>query len=189
MEQLDYNLCGKLLIAMPDMGDARFDRSVIYICAHSDEGAMGLIINRPRPKLRMVKLLKELGIHVEGVIREKLVHFGGPVERMRGFVLHTDEYSTDGGTIPVGGDIAMTATMDILQDIACGKGPKTSLLALGYAGWGANQLEDEILQNSWLTCDASPDIVFGNDNAAKWTDALASIGVSPQLLSTTVGHA
>ena len=186
-DQLD--LSGKLLIAMPDMGDPRFDRSVIYICEHSPEGAMGLIVNKPRPKIRYVKLLQELEIEVEGIIREKLVHYGGPVERMRGFVLHTDDYETESGTIEIDGGVAMTATVDVLHDIARGNGPRTSLLALGYAGWGPDQLEGEIASNSWLTCDGTQEIVFGEDNDNKWQAALASIGVSPQLLSGTPGHA
>lgn len=183
------NLAGKLLIAMPDMGDPRFDHSVIYICDHSDEGAMGLIINKPRPNLRYVKLLKELDIQVEGIVRNKLVHYGGPVERMRGFVLHSPDYDAQDGTMTVTDGLSMTATVDVLMDIAMGKGPAQSLLALGYAGWGPEQLEGEIGQNSWLTCDASPDLVFADDNDLKWEQALATLGVSPLLLSTTAGHA
>lgn len=183
------SLVGKLLIAMPDMGDPRFDRSVIYICAHSDEGAMGLIVNKPRPKIRFLNLLKQLEIEVMGIIREADVHYGGPVETLRGFVLHTDDYRTEGGTLDVADHIGMTATIDILEDIARGKGPQTSLLAIGYSGWGEGQLESEIAQNGWLTCDASHDIIFGNDNGAKWEAALATLGVTPELLSATAGHA
>ena len=189
MDYEDSSLVGKLLIAMPDMGDPRFDRSVIYICAHSEEGAMGLIVNKPRPKIRFFNLLKQLEIQVKGIVREADVHYGGPVETMRGFVLHTDDYRTEGGTQDVADHISMTATIDILQDIARGKGPKTSLLAIGYAGWGEGQLEGEIAQNGWLTCDASHDIVFGADNAVKWEAALATLGVTPHLLSSTAGHA
>lgn len=189
MDPDEFSLVGKLLIAMPDMGDARFDRSVIYIISHSDEGAMGLIINKPQPKLKFVKLLKQLDIKVDGIIREACVHYGGPVETVRGFVLHTDEYHTDAGTTSVADNIAMTATIDVLQDIAKGVGPTTSLLALGYAGWSASQLETEISNNGWLTCDADEALVFGTDNDKKWTQALAKLGVSPLLLSSTAGRA
>ncbi|MFT5065536.1 MAG: putative transcriptional regulator [Yoonia sp.] len=189
MEPDDFNLVGKLLIAMPDMGDPRFDRSVIYICAHSEEGAMGLIVNKPQPKLRFINLLKQLDIEVEGTVREARVHYGGPVETVRGFVLHTDDYRTEGGTVDVADHICMTSTMDVLQDLARGKGPDTALLAIGYAGWGEGQLEGEIFQNGWLTCDADPDIIFGIDNDSKWTDALAILGVSPALLSSSAGRA
>lgn len=189
MESDCFDLSGKLLIAMPDMGDPRFDRSVIYICDHSEDGAMGLIVNKPRPKIRYVKLLQELEIDVEGIIRDKLVHYGGPVERMRGFVLHSDDYETESGTLEIESGVSMTATLDVLHDIAAGCGPQTSLLALGYAGWGPDQLEAEIASNSWLTCDGCAKIIFGDDNDQKWSAALASIGVSPQVLSGTAGHA
>jgi len=189
MDPDDFNLVGKLLIAMPDMGNPRFDRSVIYMCAHSEEGAMGLIVNKPQPKLKFVKLFQQLDIDVEGTVHDARVHYGGPVEGVRGFVLHTDDYRTEGGTIDVADHICMTATMDGLHDIARGKGPQTALLALGYAGWGAGQLEGEIVQNSWLTCDVDAGIVFGTDNDAKWTAALATLGISPELLSSTGGHA
>ena len=186
MESLDFNLAGKLLIAMPDMGDRRFDRSVVYICSHSQEGAMGLIINKPQPKLRFVKLLKQLKIKVEGIVREAKVHYGGPVETVRGFVLHSGDYPSQD---PAVGGIALTATLDILQDIARGRGPENVLLALGYAGWAAGQLEAEIASNGWLTCDADQALVFEVENARKWTEALAKLGVSPLLLSSTAGRA
>ncbi len=189
MENTSLNLAGKLLIAMPDMGDPRFDHSVIYICDHTQDGTMGLIINKPRPKLRYVKLLQELGIEVDGIVRDKLVHFGGPVERMRGFVLHSSEYQSETGTMSVDGGLSMSATMDVLVDIASGSGPHQAILALGYAGWGPDQLEGEIGQNSWLTCDATDDVVFNTDNDDKWEMALKTLGVSPMLLSSAAGHA
>lgn len=189
MDSTVLNLVGKMLIAMPDMGDPRFDRSVIYICAHSEEGAMGLIVNKPQPKLRFINLLKQLEIEVAGNVPETKVHYGGPVETVRGFVLHTDDYRTEAGTLDVDDHIGMTATMDVLEDIARGKGPKTALLALGYAGWGEGQLESEIAQNGWLTCDADPAIIFDMDNDGKWEAALDSMGVSAALLSATAGHA
>jgi putative transcriptional regulator len=189
MDHEDLNLIGKMLIAMPDMGDPRFDRSVIYICAHSDDGAMGLIVNKPQPKLKFSDLLQQLDIETSGTVPDVNIHYGGPVEVVRGFVLHTDDYRTEIGTMDVDAHISVTATLDVLQDLARGKGPQTALLALGYAGWDGGQLESEIAGNGWLTCDAVPDIIFGADNDAKWEAALASIGVAPALLSATAGHA
>lgn len=189
MQASKMNLNGKLLLAMPDMNDPRFDHSVIYICDHSDEGAMGLIINKPKPKLQCVELLRELQIDVDGIVCDKLVHYGGPVERARGFVLHSPEYSTEDGTIKVEGGLSMTVTVDVLKDIARGEGPVRSILALGCAGWGPAQLEGEIMQNSWLTCDATENLVFCANNDAKWEMALASLGVSSQLLTSTAGRA
>lgn len=189
MEQTDPNLLGKLLIAMPDMGDPRFDKSVVYICAHSEEGAMGLIVNKPQSKLRFGKLLEQLDISVKGEVSDIRVHYGGPVESMRGFVLHTSDYRSEMSTLDVDGHIGMTATLDVLEEIAKGEGPKTSLLALGYAGWGAGQLENEIAHNGWLTCDPTDAIVFGRANEHKWTAALKTLGINPLLLSSTAGHA
>jgi len=189
MEPTDSNLLGKLLIAMPDMGDPRFDKSVIYICAHSCEGAMGLIVNKPQPNLRFAKLLEQLDISVTGDIADVRVHYGGPVESVRGFVLHTSDYRSEMGTQDVDGHICMTATLDVLEQIARGEGPKTSMLALGYAGWGAGQLESEIMRNGWLTCDPTDAIVFGRANEHKWTAALKILGIDPLLLSSTAGHA
>lgn len=189
MEVDDFSLVGKLLIAMPDMGDPRFDRSVIYVISHSAEGAMGLIINKPQPKLGFVKLLEQLDIKVEGMVRETAVYYGGPVETVRGFVLHTDDYQTENGTVIVADNIAMTATINVLHDIAKGVGPEISLLALGYAGWSAGLLEAEIAGNSWLSCDADQALVFAAEHDLKWTQALAKLGVSPLLLSSTAGRA
>lgn len=189
MQPTDANLLGKLLIAMPDMGDPRFENSVIYICAHSKEGAMGLIVNKPQSKLRFSKLLEQLNISVDGEVKDVRIHYGGPVETARGFVLHTSDYRSEMGTLDVDGHIGMTATIDVLEDIAKGEGPETSLLALGYAGWGAGQLEGEIMRNGWLTCDPTDAIVFGRANEHKWTAALKVLGVDPLLLSSTAGHA
>ena len=189
MQPTDANLLGKLLIAMPDMGDPRFEHSVIYICAHSKEGAMGLIVNKPQSKLRFSKLLEQLDISADGDVKDVRIHYGGPVEMARGFVVHTSDYRSEMGTLDVDGRIGMTATIDVLEDIAKGDGPATSMLALGYAGWGAGQLEGEIKRNGWLTCDPTDAIVFGRANEHKWTAALKILGVDPLMLSSTAGHA
>lgn len=183
------NLAGKLLIAMPGMGDPRFAQSVIFVCAYSAEGAMGLIVNKPAEQLKIGQLLSQLGITpVEGA-RDIRVHIGGPVEHGRGFVLHTPDYTAKGSTLRVDNRFGMTATLDVLQALADGVGPEQSLLALGYAGWGPGQLEAEILANGWLTCEASPDLVFSAANTQKWQAALQSLGVNPISLSATAGHA
>ena len=189
MTEHSADLCGKILIAMPDMGDPRFDQSVVYMCAHSDEGSMGLIVNKPQPKLRFSNLLKQLEIPASDAARDIRVHFGGPVETTRGFVLHSTDYHSDKGTMEVSGDVGMTATLDVLEDIAKGDGPATSMLALGYTGWGPGQLEAEIGDNGWLTCDPSESILFGKENDDKWQAALALLGIDPLLLSSTAGRA
>lgn len=189
MIESESNLCGKLLIAMPAMGDPRFAYSVIYMCAHSEEGAMGLIVNKPQPEIRFSKLLEQLSIPQGDGVRDIRVHYGGPVDNARGFVLHSEDYRSETGTVEVDSGICMTATLDVLENIAQGNGPKTSLLALGYAGWGSGQLESEIAQNGWLTCDARDDIIFGRANEHKWTAALKVLGVDPLLLSGTAGRA
>lgn len=180
---------GKLLIAMPGMGDPRFDKSVVFICAHSDEGALGLIINKPTPELQFESLLKQLEINVDTPKQDIRVHFGGPVENGRGFVLHSGDYQTNDATLQVSDAFGMTATLDVLEEIANGTGPKSALLALGYAGWGPGQLESEILQNGWLTCDAPPELVFGAEDDTKWTAALSTLGVDALMLSETAGRA
>lgn len=183
------NLCGKLLIAMPGMSDPRFEKSVVYMCAHSDEGAMGLIINKPMPEVALADLLKQLSIEGAAQNQDVPVYFGGPVEVGRGFVLHSAEYQLDDNTLKVDEQFAMTATRDVLTDIAGGAGPATQLLALGYAGWGAGQLEGEIQQNGWLTCDATMDVVFNVPSKTKWTAALRLLGVDALTLSATAGRA
>ncbi|MGB0798726.1 MAG: YqgE/AlgH family protein [Planktomarina sp.] len=189
METLDSNLAGKLLVAMPGMTDSRFEHSVIFMCAHSEEGAMGLIVNKPAPDLEFKSLLEQLSISPAENARDIHVHFGGPVENGRGFVLHSADYDETDATLQVDDHFGMTATIDVLEDLAEGNGPDISLLALGYAGWAPGQIEAEILQNGWLTCDASFDIVFGLANDQKWTGALQSIGVDPLTLSASAGHA
>jgi putative transcriptional regulator len=182
-------LDGQLLIAMPGMGDPRFERAVIFMCAHSPEGAMGLIINKPAPDLKFKSLLRQLGITSEVDLDETPVHFGGPVEHGRGFVLHSSDYAVEGGSLRVSPRFAMTATLDVLQDMAKGSGPRQALLALGYAGWGPGQLENEIKENGWLTAAAEPELVFGGSAEAKWEAALRSLSIDPRLLSGGGGRA
>lgn len=181
-------LNGKLLIAMPGMGDPRFEHSVIFLCAHSDEGAMGLIVNKPSKDVDFTEILQQLSIEITPRSKTLSVHFGGPVEMARGFVLHSLDYTSSIQTLKVAG-YGMTATLDVLEDIAKGEGPEQSVLALGYAGWGPGQLEAEIAQNGWLTCDVSREVVFDLPDAEKWTAALASLGVDPLSLSATAGRA
>lgn len=179
---------GRLLVAMPQMEDPRFARSVVYLCAHTAEGAMGLVLNRELESLTFPDLLEQLGIEPTGATKEIRVHFGGPVESSRGFVLHSDDYAHE-GTLNVDDGIALTATVDILKDIAHGGGPRNCLLALGYAGWGPGQLDGEMQANAWLHVEADPDLVFGADLGTKWEAAMRKIGVDPSLLSGTAGRA
>lgn len=183
------DLTGKLLIAMPDMGDPRFDHAVIYMCAHSAEGSMGLIVNKPTPEVRFSDLLEQLSIEDGDLATDVRVHYGGPVETGRGFVLHTSDYTSGAGTMEVSAGVAMTATLDILEDIATGAGPKRSMLGLGYSGWGPGQLEGELMRNGWLVSDATDDILFGRAAEHKWTAALKVLGIDPLMLSTTGGSA
>lgn len=189
MTQEQLNLSGKMLIAMPGMGDPRFEKSVVYMCAHSQDGAMGLIVNKPTEDLSFESLLDQLGIQKSPSGRDIRIHFGGPVENGRGFVLHSADYPGGSATLQVNHDISMTATQDILEALAHGGGPAHSLLALGYSGWGPGQLEGEIVQNGWLTCDADEAIVFDADNDSKWSRALALLGIDPLTLSAAAGHA
>lgn len=183
------DLTGKCLIAMPGMGDPRFAHALVYLCAHSPEGTMGLIVNKPTSDLRMRDLLEHLSITPGPAIRNLPVHFGGPVEHGRGFVLHDDGYRSDLATLHVRRGFGMTATLDILEDLAEGRGPERAILALGYAGWGPGQLEQELAQNGWLTCEADSDLVFVTPDAEKWEAALARLGVSPLMLSQEAGRA
>ncbi|WP_151979870.1 MULTISPECIES: YqgE/AlgH family protein [unclassified Roseovarius] len=183
------DLTGKLLIAMPGMGDPRFAHSVVLLCAHSPDGAMGLIINKPTSDLRLRDLLEQLSIAPTGQTRNLPVHFGGPVEHGRGFVLHDRGYQSTLTSLEVNEDFAMTATLDILEDLARGTGPDRALLALGYAGWGPGQLESELAENGWLTCDADMELVFDTPNRAKWEAALTRLGISPLMLSSDAGRA
>jgi len=184
------NLTGKLLIAMPGMGDPRFDRSVVFLCSHGEEGAMGLIVNKPAPDIMLADLLEQLKITAEAPgCGQMPVHFGGPVETARGFVLHSADYQSNLHSMKVSDGFRMTATMDVLEDIAHGEGPRRALLTLGYAGWGPGQLENEIALNAWLTTEADPELVFGLADVAKWGGALRTLGVDPLTLSTSAGRA
>jgi putative transcriptional regulator len=185
----ELDLTGKILIALPGMGDPRFANSVVLVCAHSPEGGMGLIINKPTDDLRMRDLLDQLSITPGEGLRDLPVHFGGPVEHGRGFVLHDAGYTSAISTLEVSEAFAMTATLDILEDLAEGGGPDKALIALGYAGWGPGQLEDELAQNGWLTCDADADLVFDTRDARKWETALDRLGVSALMLSSEGGSA
>ena len=166
------DLTGKLLIAMPGMGDMRFEHSVVFLCSHGPEGAMGLIVNKPAEDVRLSDLLSQLDIVPQPPERDMPVHFGGPVESARGFVLHSTDYASSLQSMKVSDEFSMTATLDILEDIATGAGPKRALMMLGYAGWGPSQLESEIAMNGWLTADADPALIFGTADAEKWGAAL-----------------
>lgn len=182
-------LTARLLVAMPGMGDPRFVKSVIYLCAHSPEGAMGLIVNKPAADLRFADLLDQLKVPRGDATRDIRVRFGGPVEHARGFVLHSADYRSPAGTMQVDEGTAMTATRDVIEALARGDGPARALFALGYAGWGPGQLESEIAQNGWLVTDATDEIVFGPDDGAKWRMALATLGIDPLTLSAAAGRA
>ena len=189
-------LDGQCLIAMPGMSDTRFSRSVVYVCAHSEDGAMGIIVNKPASDTKFPDLLVQLDvIPSEELIRlpsqaEKLqVLRGGPVETKRGFVLHTADFFLESATLPIDDGICLTATLDILRAIAIGSGPESAVLALGYAGWGAGQLESEIQANGWLHCAADPALLFDDGIETKYTRALGKIGIDPAFLSREAGHA
>ncbi|WP_126401694.1 YqgE/AlgH family protein [Blastochloris tepida] len=189
-------LDGQMLIAMPSMRDERFERSVIYMCAHSAEGAMGIVVNQLAPDIQFSDLLVQLEIvpkaeliqlpKTVGAIR---VLRGGPVETGRGFVLHSADFFIENSTLPIDDGICLTATLDILKAIAHGEGPNNAVLALGYAGWAPGQLESEIQANGWLHCAADPDLIFGSETEAKYQQALRKIGVGIGNLASEAGHA
>jgi putative transcriptional regulator len=192
----ESNLEGQLLIAMPGMPDGRFSRSVVYMCAHSDDGAMGLIINKPTDDLRFGDLLEQIDLFDDDETIElsepdarRPIHDGGPVEVDRGFVLHSPDYFAKSATMTITDGICLTATTDILKAIASGSGPQRSMLALGYSGWGPGQLESELGANGWLNCPADPDLVFADDAAVKYDRALSKLGVDSSHLVNTAGRA
>ena len=179
---------GQLLVAMPQMSDPRFSRSVIYLCAHSAEGAMGLVINRLIDAVTLPDLLGQLGIEPGPETEHIRVHFGGPVESGRGFVLHSDDYVQE-ATLLIREGIALTATIDVLRAIAGGGGPRRSLFALGYAGWAPGQLDAEIQANGWLNINADNELIFGTALDDKWRRAIAKLGIDHSMLSGTAGRA
>jgi len=190
------DLTGQFLIAMPQMADDRFAQAVIYVCSHTSDGAMGIIVNQTAPNLSFPDLLRQLDIIPEdadivlpGLARRMQVHRGGPVETGRGFVLHSRDFVIDSSTLVIQDGICLTATLDILRAIAEGRGPAQAMLALGYAGWGAGQLETEIQENGWITSPADADIIFDTAIDSKWDRALATLGISPGSLSSEAGHA
>jgi putative transcriptional regulator len=187
-------LDGQLLIAMPYMSDKRFARSVIYMCAHSAQGAMGLIVNQRAPHISFAELLGQLSIDGEEDsqrldLADVDVHVGGPVETGRGFVLHSSDYFAADSTLPIDADVSLTATVDILRAIASGKGPSRAMLALGYAGWRPGQLEDEIQANGWLNCPSDLDLLFDRNIDQKYERALSKLGIDPSHLVSEAGHA
>jgi len=181
-------LTGQLLVAMPQMRDPRFARSVIYMCAHSADGAMGLVVNRRVGSITFDDLLKQLNIGPNKRSDEIRIHFGGPVEQGRGFVLHSSDY-LQSGSLRVDEQVALTATLDILKEMAAGGGPRKSLLALGYAGWGPGQLDAEIQANGWLSVSSDEALVFDADLDNKWERAIGKIGIDFSMLSGDAGHA
>ena len=189
-------LDGQLLVAMPTMQDERFARAVIYVCAHSSEGAMGIVINQPAQNIRFPDLLVQLDVIPSSGLIELpnqadtvRVLKGGPVETGRGFVLHTADFFIENSTLPIEQGICLTATLDILKAIARGKGPASAVLALGYAGWAPGQLENEIQANGWLNCDADSELLFGPNTEDKYNQAMRKIGVDPGKLASVAGHA
>lgn len=190
------SLKGQILIAMPQMGDERFTESVIYMVEHNDQGAMGLVINRIHDDMQFGDILEDLSlgepdemIRLSSDIAGRAVVRGGPVERARGFVLHSNDYFTEGGSVEVDGDVSLTANLDVLRAIAFSDdGPERSLFALGYCGWGMGQLESEIAQNSWLTAPSSNDLVFSVPFEERYDAALAQLGVNRAILSGEAGH-
>jgi len=181
-------LTGNLLLAMPQMRDERFMRSVIYICAHTSDGAMGLVINKIVDSVSFPELLDQLNISTDSADQQISVHFGGPVETGRGFVLHSADYVKD-ATLVINDEVALTATIDILKSIADGKGPERSILTLGYAGWAPGQLDQEIQANGWLSLPADNTLVFDNKPENIWENAMKKIGIDFNMLSGQSGHA
>jgi putative transcriptional regulator len=181
-------MTGRLLIAMPGMRDIRFHRSVVYICAHSAEGAMGLVVNKTLDSLTLPELMSHLKIPAESTVGSAKVHFGGPVETARGFVLHSADYVEE-ATMVIGDAFALTATLDVLRAIGRGEGPRQALLALGYASWSPGQLDSEIQANVWLQGSADEALVFDADDDSKWDRAIAELGIDARMLSIEAGHA
>jgi putative transcriptional regulator len=180
---------GKLLIAMPGMTDPRFQKSVVYMCAHSVEGAMGIIVNKAVAGLSFQDLLRKLGLEVTSRTPNFPVLYGGPVETGRGFVLHSGDYDCADATLPVSEDVSLTATLDILRALGEGRGPRNAIFALGYAGWSPGQIEDEIRANGWIHCDCDSSLLFNANLDGKWITALGKLGIDVSGLSAHAGHA
>lgn len=181
-------LTGHCLVAMPGMGDPRFEGTVIYLCTHSAEGAMGLVINRGLDDISFPDIVDQLGIAPTPLCETIRVQFGGPVDMARGFVLHTRDYHHE-GTLMVNEGVALTATLDVLRAIAAGEGPRQVLMALGYAGWSPGQLDKELRENVWLTVPADGALLFDVALEEKYTEAMRRLGIDPRLLSDSAGHA
>jgi putative transcriptional regulator len=181
-------MTGKLLVAMPYMTDSRFSQSVIYVCGHDDFGAIGLIINRTFPSLTFRELLRQLSIEVTPFCPNLTMYYGGSIEVSRGFILHSPDFSVE-STVVIDDSFAITSTLEILRSISQGEGPKNCVAALGYTGWTAGQLENEIQENTWMIADATHELVFNDSLELKWRHAMAHIGVDPALLSLDSGHA
>jgi putative transcriptional regulator len=189
-------LDGQMLIASPGMQDERFARSLIYVCAHSSEGAMGIVVNQPAPHISFADLLVKLDvipaadkIQLPSAAGDVTVLKGGPVETERGFVLHSADFFIEDSTLPIDEGICLTATLDILKAIARGNGPHNALLALGYAGWAPGQLENELHHNGWLHCSADRQLIFGTNIETKYEQAMLKLGIRPGMLSSEAGHA
>lgn len=189
-ENKDFNLTGKLLLAMPNLGDPRFHKAVILVCAHDDNGAMGLTLNTEMPDVEFIDLLTELKITSDITLDLKTftVMQGGPVDMGRGFLLHDSAYSCE-GTVPVNDDFAVSGSIDAIRGLAQGTGPKDALFMLGYAGWGAGQLEDELQDNAWIVADPTHDIIFSAKAGEKWDLAFDALGFDPAMLSSAAGRA
>ena len=187
-QDLSGYITGQFLLAVPYMQDPRLERTVIYICGHDTNGAMGLVVNKYLGDLTLRGLLEYLNLPRESIIQDLPIHFGGPVDTGRGFVLHSDDF-THPGTVFLGNHIALTATIDVLQSIAEGKGPKDCLLAMGYMGWGPGQLDSELHSNRWLQMEADSEILFRTPIEKKWDLSMSKLGVTPETLSEEVGQA
>lgn len=191
-QEKDNNFAGKLLLSMPTIGDPRFSKSVIYICTHDESGAMGLMINSAVPALSFRDLLGQLNIESDPAMNDALseieVMSGGPVENARGFILHDKSFAQK-DTIAISNDIAVTGTIDAMKDIAHGNGPDNMVFILGYAGWGENQLEEEIRANAWLMVEADHDLLFNTQAEDKWEKAVRKLGIDPTMLTGTAGNA
>jgi putative transcriptional regulator len=187
-QELSGYLTGQFLLAMPHMQDPRFEKAVIFICGHDPNGAMGLVVNKYLGDLTLKGLLEYLNLSKDSIKRDLPIYFGGPNDTGRGFVLHSDDFNHP-GTVFLGNHISLTATVDVLQAIAEGNGPKNCLLAMGYVGWGPGQLDAELHSNRWLQVEGDPDILFYSPIEKKWEEAIAKLGVTPSVLSEEFGQA